>query len=102
MGKLMEVLIKEFTTYLFDIGLVNLRSIQDFILILNEILSTKNEHQIKNSSEIRGVLLKALNEFIFISSIEERKVITEGIYDKFDESKDIDKIKKNKLLHSIL
>jgi len=79
-----------------------LRTIKDFILILNEILSTKNESQIKSSSEIREILSRALNEYIFSSSKEERKTISDGIYKKFEEDKEIEKIKKNKILHSLL
>jgi hypothetical protein len=82
--------------------LINLRTIKDFILILNEILSTKNESQIKSSSEIREILSRALNEYIFSSSKEERKTISDGIYKKFEEDKEIEKIKKNKILHSLL
>lgn len=79
-----------------------MRTIKDFILILNEILSTKNESQIKSSSEIREILSRALNEYIFSSSKEERKTISDGIYKKFEEDKEIEKIKKNKILHSLL
>lgn len=47
-------------------------------------------------------MLKALNQFIFLSSKEEQLTITEGIYKKFEENKDIQKIKKNKILHSLV
>ena len=81
--------------------MVNLRSIKDFIVILNEILATKNESQIKSPLEIREILLKALGDFIFITSKEEKNTITEGIYKKFEESKDIENIKINKILYSL-
>lgn len=82
--------------------MVNLRSIKDFIVILNEILSKKNENQIKNSLEIREVLSNALNNFLFYSSWEEKNAITEGVYKKFEENKNIEKIKKDKILNNLL
>jgi hypothetical protein len=82
--------------------LVNLRSIKDFILILNEILSKKNENQIKNSLDIREILSNALNEYLFSCSREEKNAITEGVYKKFEENKNIEKIKKDKILNKLI
>ena len=82
--------------------MVNLRSIKDFILILNEILSKKNENQIKNSLDIREILSNALNEYLFSCSREEKNAITEGVYKKFEENKNIEKIKKDKILNKLI
>lgn len=82
--------------------MVNLRSIKDFIIILNEILSKKNENQIKNSLMIKEVLSNALNEFLFCSSREEKNAITQGVYKKFEENKNIEKIKKDKILNTLI
>jgi len=82
-----------------------LESIKNFIGLVNNLFA---EHKINNNQnhyhdeiKIREILLNALTTFMSNMSYETRKSMSSDIFNKFQENRDFEKIKKVKVLFKI-
>jgi len=80
-----------------------MKTIKDFIKIVNDMFA---ENKISNSfmlreNEIREILLKSLSLYISDMRYEEKTTMSSDIFNKFEENKELEKIKKAKVLFGI-
>lgn len=82
-----------------------MKSIKEFIKIVNDIFSSHNaniDHSRSfNDCEIKEILLKALSNFINDLTYEEKMNLSSDIFNKFQENRDFEKVKKAKTFFTV-
>lgn len=82
-----------------------MKSIKEFIKIVNDIFFVNNKNNDYSRSfsenETKEILSKALSSFIINLSHEDKLIMSSDIFNKFQENRDFEKVKKAKVLFTV-
>ena len=80
-------------------------SIKEFIKIVNDIFALNNKNNDNSrsyyESETKEILLKALSSFVSDLSYEEKIIMSSDIFNKFQENRDFERVKKAQVFFSV-